>query len=465
MPTKKRNFPLAYIGMVFECQLSGQPRVHVTHHEAFIQEFCDNAGVHQELILFLCSGPDAAGVTAVVNAVRQVLVDSQAATLPTVVRAQQPGEQYVYGYFQTKLKGPSNPSWKQAFYIGKGTVNRADGMHGGRWTSHVGDACGGGLLPRHKTIRAYLPSLTSVGTARQWAVQNGLVKKLYGFNGPYAEECAFAVEYFLVSSIYGAYAIDNDTNGNQKSGGYWCLARNHYYDNKNSKHCFIWKEAVQGFLSGPDNPVNKNTWWPALQTFYADKICNALDPSLQAVGLYPVQCVSEGRLRDPQALLRSNLNVTGSADCIITFTTMPVRPYRIDLRLSATRNELTINLRPSTHVMSPRLAHDQFTSYLGNHVFGASLTTVQNRIRVGQMMDHYSGVDPIRNRKQWPFYKPYASNGDGRQAVWFPMEWIPAYPLAIKFPLADFNGVRWLDPQHGQMSLIEALKIILLAWR
>ena len=449
-------------GMVYECQQTGEPSVYVAEHDKFSLEYERMAG-GVENILFLCAGSDVAGVQAVAQAVCQVVVDRRESMLPALTLEQQPGEQYVYGYFQTAQTGQATPSWGQGFYIGKGTVKPKEGLYRGRWTSHVDDACAGGVLPRHYTIRAQLPVLEP-SAARAWEVEKGLVKKLYGFQGPYAESCAFAVEYFLVSTIYGTYAIDNDTNGNQESGNDVFLARPRYFEATRGQHVFIWSQAVKGFLTSPHDPSNSNTWWPALQTFYADQMSDALNAALQAIGLYPVANVNEGRLRDPQALLRANLNVTGAADCMLTFTTDLARPYRIDLRLSATRNEFMINLRPSTHVMGARLAHDRFTQYLDNHVFPAGMTVAGHQIHGGLMTGHYTGVDPVKNRNQWPFYKPYAPNGNGKQAVWFPVQWSPEQPTTMSFPAVAINGVPWLDPQQGQMSLIEALQALLLAW-
>jgi hypothetical protein len=464
MPKSKEIATSAYLGMVYECQQSGRPCAHVAVHDTFRTEYQSLSG-GMACILFLCAGADEEEVRAVVQAICKVEVDRKGAGLFATVPAQQPGDQYVYGYFHIAQAIPAAPVWAHGFYVGKGTVSPRDGLYGGRWTEHVKDACTGGTLPRHHSIRAQLPRPIPGGTeAKEWAVQNGLVKKLYGFRGPNAESCAFAVEYFLVSTIYGTYAIDNDTNGNQKSGSAVFLARPKYFNATRDEHQFIWSKAVTEFVRAPEAPTNTNTWWPALQTFYADQMSDALNLALQALGLHPVASVSEGHLRDPQALMRPNLNVTGAADCMLTFTTDPGRPYRLDLRLSATRNELMINLRPSTHAMSARLAHGQFIQYLENHVFTAGIAAAGYQIRGGPMLGHYGGVAPIKNRDDWPFYKPFAPNGDGRKAIWFPVQWSPDEPALMTFPATAISGINWLDPQQGQMSLTEALQALVCAW-
>ena len=447
-----------HMGMVFE-DASGAISVYVDTRDCFQANWLRNISNDQTRVLFVCCGPNIAGVQAIVDQIRVVKQHLNAGIIPTPPHAvgapQGPvGSTYVYGYFDPTFP----PAWNSAFYIGVGTVGKNDRAFGGRWTNHIGDARKGCTAPRHIRINAWhsVNSITK-NLERESGVRSELVRKIYAFRGPHAEELKFYTEQFLISHGFGAYNLDNDTNGNSKSGGYRGVSRPYVFQPHVPQHVYCWIQLVNAFVADPNNPQLGNTLIPALLTLVATSFLGALDTALGVIGLTPIHGVPEGRLASG-AILAKNLNVTGASDCMISYL-VPGRHYRIDLRLRKNRPSLIINMRP---LVNAKLQNENFNHYLRGHAIpGGNLHGIN--LRTGPLLGIYSG-NPIRNANQWPFYKPMVFNANGRVLVEFPMDWPPAAPLA--FPTIRIKLPNWLDPSGGMadMNLIQALELVLLAF-
>lgn len=463
-----------WIGMVFET--NGQVQTYTADAQVFRNYWRQQCNDNPCSVLFLCCGNDQLAIQTVVDQITTIKMDlGVGIPAPPAIPALA-GTTYVYGYFNPpQPPQPARPvDWQHAFYIGVGTVKPNDGQYGGRWTEHLGDACGGGGNPRHLTIRQVMRNQPP-GQVRlkQFYVNLGLVRKLYSFGGPYRRVLKFFSELFLISHGLGTHALDNDTNGNfsvtdnNTGGEYYGISRPRVFNNS-PQHSYCWSEAVAQFIADPNAPTLGNTLLPSLLTLHAHTFLGQLDGALAAIGLQPLpHAPQEGRLNNQARFPNANhLDVHGAADCMLSYVrlgNLGQQNYRIDFRLSKSSNSLMINMRPN----SPHNPYGAFTAYLNNHVFGNGIGAHGLSVIPGPLLAHYGGT-PVRNIHQWPFYKPTAFCGNGDSAEWFPFN--IGDDGAITFPPACVVIPNWLQRNNHMpgdridLTLVQALELVLAAF-
>jgi hypothetical protein len=352
-------------------------------------------------------------------------------------------EVYVYAYTQTPEA--ALPRWKDCFYIGKGIGNR--------WLDHVSE--------RLRAMTRGHPALTSKQVAIQsWIDQQNpgnpadlpkkaagsLVRKVGTWTGSYAHQQAFAVEYFLITHCFGVHSISNETGGNMQAQTVNALARPAIFNTRNPIHVNCWKQAVQAFRENPRAKSIKNLWKPALLLLQGEDVILRLDAQLAAIGLMPhdMRAPGEGRLR-PHNMLHDHFQVAGASDAIVTYSLPSPAPYRLELRFGAVANLTSLSLRPQDH---SRASCEAFMAYFDNLVL-QDRHIGEYRVLGGSFKSLYGDNDPIKNRKNWPFMKPFALDARGHYATWFD----------IGEPnLRTRGATNWIDGDY-EMSLIEALSI------
>lgn len=399
-------------------------------------------------LLFAVNGDDQVKIDAIINALAQAAVEQL--NNPFFVNQPNisPDTWYVYAYFDN-----SNPSWADCFYIGKGNKKRL--------TEHVRDAL---TFPpykftrKHHHIRAWLhkhglisPSVTA---AKNNAITGGLVRKLQLFNGPHAEAQAFYVEYFLITHIAGTYNVENATNGNRKNGDCTAIARSAGLDETNPNHVSVWGNTIDEFINDPYSKSIDNLWLPATRLLIAAPIEVTLTQQLGHLGLVPANMTVRGmgRALPPNLVMpKVNMAVRGAADATLTYQFINNRPYRIELKISATDLTAVINLRR----LSGSATNDSFINYFNNVTLAHGLVNRALSDVSAQLINLYGPNQNINNLikhpESDPYYKPFALNANGRND--------------ISFSLADLTErsdgqTNWIVGQNFSLNLLEAIKLI-----
>ncbi len=435
---------MSYSGVVHTRPGAGLARW-VVPHASLQQALLDATGGDPWCVLFAVHGPDAREVQAVTDAVAEMAPHLVTPAAPGAARPASAGDCYVYAYFRE-----GQPRWSDCFYIGKGTAKR-DAADLGRWTEHVRDTLDTPVAAhtaKMRGIHAWLlaQGLASApgGQARAQAAGR-LVRMLQVFSGPHAELQAFFTEYFLITHGLGTHQVSNDTNGNSSCASCTAIARPHPFARGVAVDEAVWAGTVACFAQDPGSKTLHNLWRPAALVQVAAPHVARLDAVLAPIGLLPHPMHGQGRLQDAW-MPRANLQVTGASDATFTYS-HPQRPhYRIEMRFGATDNLTSLSLRPRA---GTRASIAAFLEYLEGRPVLMSQTG-EVRTAPGSGLAHL-----VRNRKYWPYFKPYAPGGAGGDSAWFDVS-EPDRAVPVR---AD-----WIAGGSGHLSLRQALELIVRAF-
>ncbi len=390
-------------------------------------------------VIFAVSGDSVDGVQAIIQAVHDL---SQQGLYAVSSLALPLGSHYVYGYFDEGCL-----SADQAFYVGKGKVGQAQSNNSttGRWTEHVRKALQGEDNQKAHKIRQWIKAnqIALQPTLARNAAADHLVRMLQSFDGPHSEAQAFYAEYFLISHLLGVYNVANETRGNSQYQGYNAIVRPWHLTQENPCHQAIWEKTVATFTENPEEKELSHTWRPALTALFAVDYADALTERLKPLGVEPHDMRGQGRL-SLNDMPRHQIQVTGASDPTLTYV-QPGKPYRFELRFGVTECLVGMSLRPLSN------AKDHIRAFLtfldtariskcecfGSHTKEEALPTLYP--------EQY-----VMNRRNWPFYKPYAPDANGRASAWFD----------IKDRDAKTTGTtNWMQGEY-HLSLLEAIQMV-----
>lgn len=402
-------------------------------------------------LLFAVSGPDQGQVAAIVDAVCRAAEHGSKPGPHQGDAGNESRDHYVYAYFDH-----GRGTWDNCFYIGKGTVGGA-APHLGRSTKHIKDTLDTAAAHRNEKMRRIHVWIDSQGLAdaKHQAVRGAavghLVRKLYVFSGKYAEAQAFYVEYFLINHVVGVYSGANDTNGNSTCGPCSAISLPKHFNREDARHEAVWRNTVEEFAANPHAKKLKHTWRPASIALFAAPYVQALDEYLKPLGVVPHPMSRQGNLMD-DLMPRSNIQVTGAADATFTYSN-PERPnYRLELRFRATQFTTSISLRPLDKTAAGIAA---FLAYMDRCVVADAKVNGQQTVP-GSLSAAYRGEKLVQNRNDWPFYKPYAPDANGKKSVWFD----------IANPTVPASGItNWVANQPFELSLVQAIELIICAFK
>ena len=166
-------------------------------------------------------------------------------------------------------------------------------------------------------------------------VEAGHVEQLYrivaDFSGPYAELCAFAVERFLICSVYGVHRLANDTQGDSK----WSVRDR--------------REAQCDWLCKPrsDNAELETVWLRVGNDFVSEG--RLLQKASNDLKLLITESWIAGIRNQLEPLERRGLDYIGfgnnGADVSVEWHIRGL-PIRIQLVFSSKCTDVGINLRP-----------------------------------------------------------------------------------------------------------------------
>lgn len=422
----------------------------VQHHD-FARELAALYPRRWELV-FSVNGPcqdEVAAITQAVCLAAESMNQSgpHNATAPSVA-----GCCYVYAYFDD-----GNAAWDRCFYVGKGTASH-EALHLGRWTEHVRDTLKTAPALHNEKMRriyAWIVSHNLTNHRHQHvraAAADNLIRKLYVFDGVHAESQAFYVEYFLISHALGTHRVANDTRGNstRRQCSAIALPRHLHLNRSDTLHQAIWRHTVGEFTLDPKSKTLDNTWGPALIAMFAAPYAANLDLCLRPLGLVPHQMHGQGRLMG-DIMPRPNIQVTGASDATLTYSTAKRPYYRLELRFGATQCLTSISLRPYGNT---RKDISKFLQYLDGYVMAPTefgdLTTVPGALPV-----IYGHNDYVKNRNNWPFYKPYAQGADGNMSSWF--------DIADPTGNSQSGSTDWINGKF-ELNLVDAISLIIKAF-
>ena len=376
---------------------------------------------------FLAAADEQCAVDAVLNAVRDVLKVQDGPALPNLQNPILDGEQYVYGYFENS----DEPGGQNCFYIGKGSRDR--------WLQHVADRAT--RTAKERKIDAWIeaqhlgapiahpdgqPLMRPVHDLIQLA-QHQLVRLIGRWHGEYAEACAFAAEYALIRGKLGVYNLTNLTSGNDRFGEMRFLVRDAGLNLSEGAACKIWTQAAKTFAENPADPKLENNFRPLLHLLGNARFLEGLDDRLATVELIPHQKKAKViASTSPPAHHRAE----GASGACVTYMPTDDRPIRIQLGLSLSEAGTIINIRPRCNTVNGR---DRYMKFM------------QNVNLNGFTHEH------IRNQNVAPYFKPFATDGKGKNDTLFPL---------IDVERRVITNPTWA-PGVGSLNLVGALQLFL----
>lgn len=390
----------------------------------------DVAVANHQQIVFAAAADDQQLIHQVLDAVASMC--GMGPPAPTPVFQNLPGDYYVYGYFNNL----NAPIWNDCFYIGKGTGNR--------FTEHVGNR-GTPNLPhttssKEQHIDAWIAAQRNTTTAPLTkqnliaeAKQQGLVRKLGQWSGPYAEACAFAVEHFLIRGSLGVYELANNTGGNNQIENLRILVRDKGLDMHMQSHATAWRHAIDTFVVNPDAVILNNRIRPSLHLLSYQALFTSLDQSLARIGLIPQDRNYFNQNAYPGVPLHAS--VEGASDPCLSYVTNDQRPFRVQLKLSRCNDGTVVNIRPKIDDKQGR--NDYFEYFQNININGITLA------------HYYNGNLPLKNPGT-PYFKPFAQDGNGKNDTLFP----------LIFGQAAVTGyANWIQCGHFNLNLYGALSL------
>lgn len=396
-------------------------------------------------IIFMIAGPDADVIRAALQKIQIAASDIDAGT----VKHQEPSEglSYVYGYFEAGRP----QSWQTAFYIGKGRNSRLFAHLNERVLIRDNEDATVATRQKGRMIDQWLElnadQTQTRRSARAHAIHSKHISCLYS---GLTELEAFYLEKFLIMRARRPQHIANDTAGNHESGEYSSICQPREYKPTNKVHNQLWHQTVEGFLTDPTSPRIKNTLRPALTFIGLEPELDALVETLASVGVVPCDMTHapENRL-DAQTMIRTYCGVHGAGDAKVSFRLADAdRPYRFDFRIPPGGLGLIITLRP---IVCTSEANQAFRNFLDS----VSLTesTVGTCTSIAQRLSDLYPSEHIKNRRQWPFYKPFTWNANAKQydPAYFPVT-APDTRVPIK--------TNWIQGHEAELSMLEAIELI-----
>ena len=392
-------------------------------------------------IVFMIDGPITTESQGAVETIKRAARDLEMRAPP---RNEKTGQgYYVYGYFESE----NDQLWETAFYIGKGKQNRAYSHLGSRIRSRERNIGIVGKTDKERKIDKWLDQQTLPLRRRELrdVAHNNLIALLYT---ELSELEAFFVEKFLIMRCRNPQEVTNQNAGIHKCQGYTSVCQPKEYDSNNSAHCGLWKKVVDEFLRDPRSDRLKHTLRPGLTFIGLESRLDALASHFASIGLQEcdVSQLPENRLSG-DCMVRKFCGVHGAADAKVSFR-HPDKPYRIDLRLPPGRLETNITLRPLKYTKRCR---QTFLEFFENIELEGSSNHGRYKITTAPLKKLYP-EEYIRNKAQWPYFKPLAMNAKGGDGSgWFPMA-DPEFRIPLR--------VNWIDGHDCELSMCEALKII-----
>lgn len=426
-----------------------------------------------EVLSLVCGPPGEAGTIAAV--LNDIVWVHHAFANPGFFGSPEPpasaADAYVYLYFRTCA-----PTWGNVFYIGMKGAGRAPGIP--RQDQHIDDSLdrNSRSLPLTRKEQLILGEMPTVAhhagmaailnyndylAARPalLAAQHALTRKLRVFTGHGAAARAFCTEYHLISSLYGAFAVSNDTSGNRSSGQIQIISRPKAYSGT-SHHVQWWGQACAEFIDFKDASA-------AARALLRAMALEALVPAFEREWLDPGRPLHGLIGPDPSGATPAlaspvlpHVYVANGQDATVNYRVLarcggarieeaglpvPVQspPFRLELRDKATTPAVRINLRPASG--------------------GAAGFRQHIRQRVGACYPHDPISIPTGN---YSFFKPFAPAANGDFDTNFEM--VPIRPGAYSRTIGGSPGYCWPDwhPDghqlpHLALNIGEAIEAIL----
>jgi hypothetical protein len=410
-----------------------------------IAEGTDITESNFDSIICILAGPNQNLIITALNKVLRAAEDIDNERVPTCDPIS--GSYYVYAYFDSN----TTQNWNNIFYVGKGKVNRQFAHLDSRSKRFISKTPLVSTRKKDQYIDKWLSEHISIGSSKEQIrkqAKNKLVSCLYN---DLTELEAFFLEKFLIMRGRRAQDLANETAGNDKLGEYTSICVPKIYDRNNSEHHNIWSAAVMEFWTNPHSPIINNTIRPSLTFIGIESNLDKLAQCLSSFGLVGCDMSNkpENRLNTNQ-MVRNYCGVTGAGDAKISFAfedLQNTKPYRFDFRIPPAGLEVTMTLRPLT---CRTRENTQFINYFNN--------AVVNRVSMGSLHTKAENLNLlypntyIKNRNNWPYYKPLSWNSDGtKYSTFFP----------IDQPDSSVNSkVHWLQGHDVTLSLKDAVKII-----
>lgn len=394
-----------------------------------------NPSIQSADIIFILSGPSSKTINL---ALQKILIAAQhvdSGHLPTCKATQ--GSYYVYGYF----KDSTAQKWSDAFYIGKG-INY-------RLLSHVR------ARSRNKNLAAPIPPKNDkerkidewLGTHTINEAEGSFVKCLYA---QLSELEAFFLEKFLIVRARRQQDIANDTAGNHNYEKYTSICQPKAFDENSTVHLALWHKAVNSFIKNPLAPHLHNTIRPSLTFIGLEPELDAFEKSLSATGLCPCDMRNkpENRL-SADLMVRKFCSVSGAGDAKLSFEVAnQKRKYRFDFRIPPAGLDTILTLRPQSCLASE---NRDFVHYFSST--SVQPVQIRNISTIPAELKSFYSANFIKNKKNWPFYKPLTWDSNGRNDPTY-------FPMCKPNDLVDAR-VNWLQGNCVSISLVDAIQLII----
>jgi hypothetical protein len=291
-------------------------------------------------IILLARGPQSA-ITAILEAVTRVAAQVRHPQLPDALAIPPPTDAYVYSYFR-------KPDWRNTFYVGKGVNGRVKAhlLEVAKFleASPLTEGIALTKTAKQRAIETFLRGATlspdrsliekRLQDAGKLSESNPLLRILFSFSGPWAEEKAFTAECFLISHLLGVQALANRTGGNSRtsSGKISILARPSWYAAFPGE-AWRWEKAAEYMLAkGSVGALEQARLdlpsWSGLQA--------AVNAMASRRGLLPA-APARGSI--------GNLQSIGAGDPMLLYE-VPGRSYKIEMRFSRADQALSVRMRP-----------------------------------------------------------------------------------------------------------------------
>lgn len=196
-----------------------------------------------------------------------------------------------------------------------------------------------------------------------------------------------------------------------------------------------------------------HTWVPALLSITAAQRVEQLNEGFRELGWLPSPMENQGRLK-PSAMLALNLQVTGASDVTVSYVHEISKKYRIEMRIGATEWIGGVSLRP---VASNSQAIREFITYLEQICLDECAVSGFRSVS-GSLAHCYEACDKegyIKNKNNWPFYKPFAPCAKGTASAW--------YDITDSLSPCEID-VNWVQGGKLNLGLYESIELMTKAF-